>query len=167
MKDLNILLSKAYQMCQDCSLEVANLNKIKIVYNYRAQRWGNCSKKPDGSYVIQINSSLGDDNLNDQGIMDTILHELCHTVPGGHGHTGAWKIAANKLNKKFGYKIKRTNSSDEKGVQKVAKKPRPIRYKFVCEKCGQLIERTKASNFTKHYERYTCGICKGKFKPIY
>ena len=37
-------------------------------------------------------------------------------------------------------------------------------YVFVCEDCGQVIVRERASKFTKNYHAYRCGKCDGKFK---
>lgn len=37
-------------------------------------------------------------------------------------------------------------------------------YVFVCEDCGQVIIRERASKFTRNYHNYRCGKCGGNLR---
>ena len=70
-------------------------------------------------------------------------------------------------NSKYGYNIKRTTSAKEKGLESREVKERPVKHKYRCKKCGQILEYTKESKFTKNYDKYRCGVCHGEFEKIF
>lgn len=55
------------------------------------------------------------------GLKNTIIHELLHTCKGCMKHTGEWKQLAEKVNRYYGYNIKRCDSADEKGISEEQK----------------------------------------------
>lgn len=161
MKNLNNLF-------RECQAELDSLHipyspYIVIKPNYRAKRrWGLCTKKPDGSYIIEISYRLLVDDVPDKSAKTTILHELLHTVPGGNCHTGAWKFYATKVNTVLGYNISRTTSAAEKGVEEFAI-INNYKYFITCDKCGYVWKRTRATAVTAHPEHYHCH-CGGNLK---
>lgn len=44
---------------------------------------------------------------NELEILDTMLHEFCHMMPGGFGHGKQWLEYVGKINKKFNMNIQR------------------------------------------------------------
>lgn len=90
-------------------------------------------------------------------------------------HTGEWKQLAEKVNRYYGYNIKRCDSADEKGIseeqkekiQKERTATRKVKYIFKCTCCGQKVERCRESKFTKYPELYRCAVCHGKFERIF
>ena len=106
---------------------------------------------------------------------NTIIHELLHTCKGCMKHTGEWKQLAEKVNRYYGYNIKRCDSADEKGIseeqkekiQKERTATRKVKYIFKCTCCGQKVERCRESKFTKYPELYRCAVCHGKFERIF
>ena len=162
MKDLK-------KMAQECMRE---LDAIGIEYgevvswevNTRAkQRWGQCRHLGGNCHSINISSRLLQDDVSDDGAKNTIIHELLHTVKGCDNHGLNWQREAEKVNRAYGYNIKRCSSAEEKGVPETEATPRTVKHKFVCECCGQIITRTRESNFTKNYKDYRCGRCGGHF----
>ena len=136
--------------------------------NTRAKkRWGLCTHNPDGSCTISISSRLLADDVAVDGAINTIIHELLHTCKGGHGHGETWKRLADKVNRAYGYNIKRCSSAEEKGVEPIEDIPQAIKYQFKCKDCGQVYSRTRASKFTKNWQRYRCGCCGGEFIKIF
>lgn len=121
--------------------------------------WGNCRRTCDG-YYITVNNQLLDDDVPDKGLINTLLHELLHTIPNGMCHTGEWKKAADKVWDKLGYKIKRTNSAEEKGIS-VEITQRNYNYALKCEKCGQIFGYTRMSKAVQNPDRCRCK-CGGK-----
>ena len=47
-----------------------------------------------------------------------------------------------------------------------AARTQKIKYRFRCADCGAEINRTRESNFTKHYTMYRCGKCHGKIVKV-
>ena len=75
-------------------------------------------------------------------------------------HTGKWKEYADTVNSIYGYNIKRVTSGTEKGIEDYKRLyERPVKYIFVCGKCGAVIYRKRDSRFTKHYRMYACAKC--------
>lgn len=48
----------------------------------------------------------------DKSLRNTLIHELIHTVPGGHGHSGAWKKWAKFVSEKTEYTIQRCGGDE-------------------------------------------------------
>lgn len=169
MHNIYTLLRECKKECEDCEIYLGEIADISV--NHRAhKRWGHCRYEPsEDAYYIDISYKLVDESTPVKTLKETILHELCHTVEGGMCHTGEWKKAVAKLNNRYGYNIKRTNSYEDKGVdrEKFPPKKKTINYAFECCGCGYQVTRTRKSNFVEHPERYRCGICGGKFKQVF
>ena len=163
MKDLQ----KYYWECLDelSSINITPGNIKKVVVNYRSKnRWGLCKHEPDG-HIIEISNRLLTDEVNEVALKNTIIHEILHTVEGTKGHKGLWKELAEKVNKELGYNIKRTTSSEEKGLSAPIEK---INFPYIisCPHCGWkegYQRNTKVIQFT---EKYRCGKCKTKLIRI-
>lgn len=169
---------KLNRIAQDC---IKDLDGIGIktgrvlafeVNTRAASRWGQCKKTPNG-YIININAVLLDDRNGDEGLINTLYHELLHTCADCMNHGAKWKEYAAQVKTRLGYNIKRTSNEEEKGIAAECaaeynrqKKDTPPRYVFRCKGCGAIVTRQKASDFVQHPELYRCGICKGKFDKI-
>lgn len=168
MRDLMSYAEKCMGILDDLGIEYGNIVDFKI--NTRARnRWGQCKVVP-GGYSININASLLDERNDEEGLTNTIMHELLHSCKGCMNHGENWKRLAAKIYQVYGINIKRTSTAEEKGVKEETRPPKPvksIKHKFVCEGCGQVIVRQRESEFTKHYDKYTCGRCHSHFKKIF
>ena len=165
MKDLYELGWKCQDMLQDMGIELGEVSSY--IVNTRANsRWGLCHKRPDGTFDIQISDRLLVDSVKDDGAINTIIHELLHTVKGCMNHGEKWKKLAQKVYWRYGIEIKRTDSAADKGVDPIKKK---VNYKHCvqCEKCGRKIMRQRETYFTRNPENYRCGACGGTFKIIF
>lgn len=95
--------------------------KIKNFKIIRAKkRWGQC-RKIGNNYIIEVNQILLREDTDIDGLKNTIIHELLHTCKGCMKHTGEWKQLAEKVNRYYGYNIKRCDSADEKGISEEQK----------------------------------------------
>lgn len=164
MRDLKTYIKKAINMLESAGVHCGNIIDCEV--NTRAKRWGQCRKVPDG-YVISINASLLDERNAEDGLMNTILHELIHSVKGCFNHGKNWKAVAEKINRKYGYNIKRISSAEEKGVSSETIPKRNVKYKFVCSGCGAEVVRERASKFTNNCQNYHCAKCGGSFEQVY
>lgn len=165
MKDL-------HQLAAECVADLLSIGicpgKVtKWTVNTRAKhRWGLCRQTAPGEYQIEVADRLLQDNVSDQAAKDTILHELLHTVKGCHGHKGEWKNLAAKVNRLLPqYNIKRTASSEEKGLDAYPVK-RNYRYIIQCVKCGKEYHRDRMCRVVESPQYYYCGACHGKLKRI-
>lgn len=166
MKNLISLANKCMAQLDEIGIEYAQ--SIRWEVNTRAKkRWGLCEKHPNGVYTISISYRLLADDVADDGAINTIIHELLHTVKGCMNHKEAWKREAEKVNRAYGYNITRCSSAEEKGVEPIENTPQVIKHQFKCKDCGQIINRLRESDFTKHYKDYRCGCCNGKFIKIF
>ena len=160
MKDLMKLVEECKKDLSSIGIPYRQVQNWSI--NQRSlRRWGQCRKVRDGVFNINISVRLLDDNVDDQAAKDTIAHELLHTVEGCLGHKGRWKLLAARVNRKLPqYTIKRTTTPSEKGIPTVVKTP-TYRYKIICENCGVIDRRQKASKLVKNPDAFYCIHCGG------
>lgn len=166
MRNLNLIAKECMEMLDGLGIEYGNIKEFKV--NTRAHsRWGQC-KRVIGGYSININVALLDERNDINGLKNTILHELLHSCDGCMNHGEKWKAMARKVNDAYGYNIKRTSSSSEKGVDKELNKHTEIVYRYAvqCKECGHIYKRSKMSNVIKHPDDYRCAHCHGKLKRI-
>lgn len=164
MKNINQYATKCMEMLDQLGICYGDIASFEV--NRRAKsRWGQTKRIPGGRYSININERLLRDDAPDRGLEETLLHELVHTCDGCMNHGWKWKSLIAKVNRAYGYNIKRADSEDDKGLEH-EKVERVYRYQFVCEGCGQTIRRQRSSDFVKRYRSYTCGVCHGRFKQI-
>ena len=162
MKDLMTLVA-------ECESELKSLGykpceNITWSVNARAKkRWGQCKYTSATTCAISISERLLQDDAPDQAVKDTIMHELIHTVRGRNGkpaskHTGLWYEIAQEVNIRLPqYRIKRTTSSAEKGIEPIVREKR-IEYTIRCTHCGKEYHRERMSKLVSQPERYRCGI---------
>ena len=151
------------------------LDEINIPYvrpeaftvNTRAERWGQCQYMHDtGKFFVDINITLLDERNGEDGLINTILHELLHTCPNCMNHGKEWKKWAAKIKRFYGYNIKRTSDFDDKDVITGNFNERITEYKYLiyCQKCGKLItKRKRQCNITEYPQLwYHNSDCKGR-----
>ena len=163
MKDYMEMYHKALEILDDLNIEYGNIVEVKL--NYRAKnRFGQCRKNNvNNTYSLNFNHLLFNDKTKYDVVMGTIIHEILHTCKDCMTHKGEWKRLANIVNANTKYNINRTNSYANFGLER-PKKEKKHNYVFVCEDCGQVIVRERASKFTKNHHAYRCGKCGGNFR---
>ncbi len=173
MRDLMEMAIECMDMLDGIGIQYGNL--LDITPNTRARRrWGQCKSVP-GGFTININADLLDERNDINGLKDTILHELLHTVSGCMNHGEKWKRLAEMVNKKYGMHISRTNSAEDKGVTyrrdpywhyEVTYRVNNNVYLIKCQCCGHTYKRMKKSKVVQHPELFRCGRCNGKLERI-
>ena len=99
-------------------------------------------------------------------IDDTIAHELIHyliyrDISKSETHGPIFReIYKRFTGRNYASSKHKKDTADESVLIEHSK------HAFKCEGCGQLILRSRASNFTKGYKHYTCGECGDKFKKL-
>ena len=163
---LKSLFERAFRECDAVGIKYREITSVNV--NYRAKtRWGRCRGNTlFDTYVIEVNHRLLAPEVSDKAALDTILHEICHTVNIYDGHEGEWLRCANLLNATYGYNIKRATSCEEKGVEPAPARVCTMVYRVQCNGCGHITERTKKSKVILHPELYRCTICNGSISRI-
>lgn len=137
-KRANELLVKAISMVKSEGIQTGKIiPNVKLNSKAKA-RWGKCKQLPSTKlYLIEINPELFQ---NEDALLETLIHEVLHTVKDSMNHGSIWKKNANKINVKYKMNIKTTNSAADKGItiEKIHK------YIVECEVC-------KTQWDTKHY----------------
>lgn len=160
MKDVYEYALKAMEMLDAIGIKYGNVTEVSV--NYRARRWGLCTHYlNDGTFKIQINHNLLEAD-NDEGLMNTMLHELLHAAAPGDHHGGMWLRYAEEVRRAYGYNIKRCSSEEEKGVAEYMAQQRAQqaaaeqatkeskRYQTYCPKCNAVLNgRDRLCKYTK------------------
>lgn len=164
MKNLNKLYHDCLWDIHSLGINTGKINSVTI--NTRAKkRWGLTKMNPDGSFDININASLLRDDLDDMAAKNTIAHEILHTVKGCFDHKALWQSYADKINRAYGYNIKRCTAASEKGLEPVGHiRNESYKYVLTCVNCGGKSYFKRASKAVQHPEWYRCGRCNGKLK---
>ena len=105
-------LIKTFESCihllitNDFPLPLDNISK-QIHLTHSNKYFGVCMiqrKNGKTTYIIGLNSNFVANGTND-AIINTIYHELLHTLPQTKGHDKTWKMYANKVYRLFGYNV--------------------------------------------------------------
>lgn len=157
MKDLNAYANICLNELHRLGIYPNHISAFSI--NTRAKhRWGQC-KRVNGIYSISISASLLEDDAPEKALKDTLFHELLHAVDGCFNHGEKWQKLAEKVNKAYGYDIKRCTSQEEKGVQLCADSD--YHYIITCKKCNTTWRYMRNSKVVKacrtNTARCSCG----------
>ena len=94
-------------------------------------------------YHIRISRMTLDESVSDDRAMDTIIHELIHTVSGCFDHGPNFKKMAELVNDCYAcYNISRTSTIQQAGLSydtyaKYKKPQSTQRFTIVCARCGK------------------------------
>lgn len=120
--------------------------------------YGVCERVGYDCYRIKVSHRMLNEEIDIRELKDTIFHELLHTCDGCMNHGYEWKKQADIVNRKLGYNIKRCASFELN--QKIRELyANEYKYMFECTECGRKVGRTRACQFTKYYNLYSCGHC--------
>ena len=160
MKNLNVLINRAVNELKSLGIEAGYINEVTTMPS-KNQNWGDCRKTMNG-YKIRINECLLDDIVDDKATMDTVIHEVIHTVKGCMNHKAPFKKVAELVNNAYGYDVKRTTSCAEKGIEKNFIST--IKYIIECNNCGNKNYYSRKTKIVKsilnNENRYICSCCK-------
>lgn len=115
------------------------------------------TRKLSDQFEVAINSSMIN-NAPVLSLIETMVHELLHTLPNCFNHGPVWKGHVSKVNATFGTSISRlTTVNFDIGQQETYK------YKVTCNGCNKVVATYKRlGKVLKSLEEYTCGICGGE-----
>lgn len=162
MHDLQQTAKDCINTLAELGIACGNIRSIEVDKRTR-RSWGTCRQLPDGGFRIGISPRLLAEEVPHDSLKQTLYHELLHAAAYGQGHRGQWKMLAQRVNAALGTSIGRTATWEQQGVD--LDSDATVRYRFACTGCGQKLVRFRACAFTRHYKRYRCGVCGGRFRP--
>lgn len=169
MKKINELYKEVIEEAKKINLPISTNINDEIIINKRAKRrFGCCKKIKKGliiSYEIEISYRLIE--CEEKFVKQTLAHEILHTCQGCDNHGQIWKSYAKRMNTKYGYNIKRTDTAEDLGIVESDFKKYNAKenYILICKNCGARISRTRMSNVVKHPSKYRCR-CGGNLERI-
>lgn len=147
----------------DIGYEEVLSKRYDIQFSSRMTRTlGLCTHMGGPKYRITLNIKFMN-ACNEVDILNTIAHELIHSINGCMNHGEKWKYIANLMNKEYGYHISRTSYYKEY----IESLPKPqYKYKVICNHCQNAWyykKRTKVINsIFKNPNSCTCPHCRQK-----
>lgn len=169
MRDLKTIAHEC--MAELDLLDVPYGEVVEWEVNYRAlKRWGQCRRVSNGTYEININYDLLQESTSLNGLKETILHELIHTVPGCMNHGPQWNHWVARVNAAYGYNIKRCNSAADKGCTEHRTAKATYKYTIECNKCHTVWKKQRMSSLikacTEGNARCSCGCTKFTVREV-
>lgn len=160
--DLTEVLKQAQKMLASCQIPYSEVQSISWMSHHSTTVWGRCTQnRRTGIYQIAVNSAFRNAG-HETALLQTVIHELIHTIPGCMNHGSKWKNCAEKVNQRYGLHVSRTNSANSMHMEdEIAKN---AKYVLRCAN-GHMHYKTRASNLTRHPEWYRCQ-CGAKLKLI-
>lgn len=177
MKDVYEYALKAMEMLDAIGIKYGNVTSV-TVNNKLRRAWGRCiihiaNYNEPAQFTIEISRELVDTDSSDDGLMNTMLHELLHSAAWAHHHGGLWLEYAEKVRKAYGYNIKQYSSEEDMGMTEYMKQKRAEetaariskRYQVYCPECDAvLVSRERLCKYTRDVMagKYVCGGCRTK-----
>lgn len=155
------------ELIGDCERKMVecgfNLPKIEYKLNGRLSRKIGCCKRVSGKYVIELSTKhyIGYVTAGNMAkIVDTLLHEMCHAMPGGFNHGEGWLRYVRVINRKYNMNIKRLAPIDEV----ISKMLEDTHVDIYCESCKNQAKLSRRSKAFKNLNNYHCNKCGGKLR---
>ena len=132
------------------NVNTTSSNYTLEINNKALKRLGRCEAKSGNRYVIQINE-FHNKLSPETSVMNTLIHELLHSLPKCMNHGELWKRYANMYNRAYGTTISRTSPLNghyktfkeemERKKGKTQHKNHSIysdgKHKITCSKCNK------------------------------
>lgn len=155
------MMNKFIEMTKIVKQQLAEVgyDLSKNHYEYRfssrmKKRLGHCERIGRDTYEIVINEDYFK-QASDKIVINTIMHEHIHSIPGCMNHKEKFKMVGNIVNNRFGYNIQRcTNTQGEYDYSQAYK------YKFICTECDASWRYIRRPKFAKNLSKCICPHCK-------
>lgn len=156
MRELGKYMERCTAMLDELHIPYSK-NIINVSVSNKERTWGRCIAIGTVNYMIEISYKLVNPEITetDDGLINTMLHELLHTCADCTGHDRQWKRYAQMIYDRYGIDIKRTSSDEEKQLNRDVIRNQ-YTYMVQCTKCGNLIGRYRMSDVIKNPNSYRC-----------
>lgn len=150
VETLNKWLAETIEKVNDIGIETIEICPDVVIGSMK-NTYGTC--RVVGKKIAYIKVSRYMLNSSEEGIRETLAHEVLHACKGsvGDGHGRTWQRYVNAYNEIYGTNIKEKHSGDETKSLEV---PDENCYIFECEHCGYKIKKYRKSKATENPGRY-------------
>lgn len=162
---INKIYDEVYEEARSLGLLSSHDHKRPLYIHKSVRTWGLCRwyKEAVNRYDCAV-------CLNEKIILaksydaarKVLVHEIAHIAAPGKHHCDIWYAAGNKLGKKWGIKVQRTDDYD--GIE--LKNDDNVKHILECTKCGKQYRYTRNTKSVQNYTRYRCGCCNGALTKI-
>ncbi len=149
------LIQTSLEMLEDIGYSVPD---YKYEISTTTNLFGKCSFSKRTIYVSKVVSEFYDEDK----VLDTIIHEMCHAITPKSKHTGRWKEIITHVNSVYDMSLQRCYTPSKEQEQE---RVQIAKYIVLCDSCKKEIARQKMSNVIKHTSDYRCK-CGGKLTRI-
>lgn len=160
MLNANEMLQKGIKQVKAAGITPGSINPNVVINNRAKTIFGRCIRVVGPyDYQIELNSELL--KTTQKKAMNTMVHEILHTVDGCMNHGPKWTRLAGVMNSKNGYNISRNSTYEQLGI----KTPK-AKYEVLCknENCDMKVSRHKKSKLITHLHHYRCPKCGSDLK---
>lgn len=166
MRDVREYFERCIQMCEEASIPYREITDVITTKRF-VNKWGTCNTCNHRQFTIKINAVLCDEIAfpTDEGLINTLLHEILHTCPDSFNHGETWLTHCRTIYNNYGIKINASDNAENKGADEVAYNA-TFRYICRCKKCGATLGRNRMQDFIKNPNRYTHTGCGGEFERV-
>lgn len=151
------LLQEVIKEARKLGVPISENIDAEISINHRAKSRFACCRQTKlivgYSYTIEVSDLLF--QCRERDIREILAHEVLHTCKGCQNHGVRWKAYAEKMNKRYGYHIKRTATYEELGLAG-SYSQKNIKYRVTCQSCGKIFERQRKSKLVTNTKQYRC-----------
>lgn len=159
------IYNEVYAEAQNLGLLGKHKKKHPLYIHSSVRNWGLCRYHYEG--CEQYDSAIC---INDKIVVaksldvarKVIVHEVAHIAEPGAHHSIAWQRAGNKIGKKWGITVQRTDSYE--GLQ--LRMDEDAKYILECTKCGHQYKHMRMTKSIRYPNNYRCGHCSGSLKRI-
>ena len=101
MKDINEYYARCRKMLEDIGVPVGNVVELRV--STLRSSTSQCVIYPDTyECMIRMDRRMLNNKTNESDVIDTMLHELIHTIPGCLEHKGMWAEYARQTDEYYG-----------------------------------------------------------------
>lgn len=150
MNDCDALLREVLAQAGALGIPVSREVEPHVQVNRRAAMRFGCCRYERGRQVIEVAFRVAQGP--EWSCREILAHEVLHTCWGCRNHGKRWREYARRMNEAYGYHISRTSTNEEMGLAE----EKSYKYLLRCQECGAEFKRLRASNLTRHPERYRC-----------
>lgn len=162
MRNLREYFERCKREAKAIGFPISDVISIGSSARYK-HRFGTCTEYPTGHFAITVNAKLLDEDVPERYLIETLHHELVHTIKGCWNHDANFRYHIERLNAYYGYNITVKVSMDDEIARRVACEGEFARYKYAltCNDCGHTVRRKRASKAVLHPEDFRCAKCGG------
>lgn len=158
---INTLFEEVIREAQEVKIPVPKNIERHITINPRPKKRYGCCKHIGGKTIMEISAFVL--KADEKKIKEVLAHELLHTCKGCQDHGARWKSYADRMNRAYGYCIKRVSSMEEMGLAAIPLEGQSSKVKYIikCQQCGKEYPRQRFTCVMKKINAYRCQ-CGGK-----